>query len=90
MSESLLNIITIILLTVLPLTFLLLHTFLSARKSVLWCIPVPVIWNALGIWMMYVLYKDMGYNMELLVFFLAGDVILAAITVLIRRIKNNR
>ncbi|HWT74923.1 MAG TPA: hypothetical protein VN258_09430 [Mobilitalea sp.] len=84
------NVITILLLTAVPFLLLLLHIFLSTRKSILWSIPAPVLWTALGIWIMAVVYKDLGFNEELLIFFLAGDAIMGLLTWFIRRGKRKK
>jgi hypothetical protein len=84
MSEKAISIITILLLTVVPLILFLLHTFLSTRKSWLWSLIVPVIWASLGTWIMVADYKEMGFASELFIFFLAGVFILVIVTLLLR------
>lgn len=91
MPESFYNTIVILLLTVVPFMLLLLHTFLATRKRVAWGLVVPVIWTALGLWMIISGYQqDRGFSWELIIFFLGGDLILFGIWSLIRYMKRKK
>lgn len=85
MQDKYYDIITILLLTVVPLLLLLLHIFLSTRKRLIWSLLVPVLWTSLGAWMIIAGYEDFGFSRELFVFYLLGDVILFVGTLLIRK-----
>ena len=85
MPEKYFDLITILLLTVLPLILLLLHMYLSARRAVIYSFLVPMLWTALGVWMIVASYEDFGFGTELFIFYLAGDLILLLESVFIRR-----
>ncbi len=85
MSEASINIITILLLTVVPLILLGIHIFLSMRRNFFLWIIIPVLWTSLGTWMILAGYKVEGFATELFLFFLAGDLLMISATILLQR-----
>lgn len=91
MPEKYFDIITILLLTAVPLLMLLLHIFLSTRSVIFWSFLVPILWSSLGAWMIAAGYENFGFSRELFIFYLIGDVILFLVTLFLRkRIKRKQ
>ncbi|MHB8131739.1 MAG: hypothetical protein ACYDEX_22410 [Mobilitalea sp.] len=91
MSDSFYDTSVILFFSVVPLVLLLLQAFLSARKRILWSALVPTLWTALGAWMVIAgYYGGRGISGELIIFFLAGDLLLIGITAFIRNWKKKR
>jgi len=90
MTETAISNITLALLIGIPLVFFLLHIFLSLRKKWFWSGMIPVLWTALGTWMMVSGYQLEGFAEELFFFFLAGDTLFVITSILLRkyRMKN--
>lgn len=85
MSEAFYNTIVLLFFTVFTLLLIGLHIFFATRKRLAWGFIIPFLWSALGIWILFVRYSD-----EVLIYFMAGDLILFGILALIRNIKKKR
>jgi hypothetical protein len=71
--------------------FLLIHIFFSTRKRFFWGLVVPVLWTAFGVWMTISNYKHESiYIMELIFFYLIGDIIFIGLLLIIRYMKKKR
>lgn len=91
MPESFYDMMVVLYFTVVPVLFISLQILLSTRKKLLWGFIVPVIWSVLGAWILikgYLADKQLSY--ELLIVFLAGDILLYGILILCRYLKGKR
>ncbi len=91
MSESFYDTIVILFYTVVPLILILLQVFFSTRRKRIWGFIIPVLWTTMGIWMA-LRNKEAGsiFTLEMILFFLAGDVILFGIMAFVRYLKNKK
>lgn len=69
--------------------FLMLQALLSARKKLLWGFIIPILWTALGAWVA-IKSSESGHMSEMILFFLATDIILFGILVLVRYLKRKK
>lgn len=91
MPESFYDTVVILFFTVLPITLILLQIFLSSRKKTVLGFVLPLLWTALGIWIISAGRKDTSsFTTELLIFFAAGDIILIGIMLLVKYLKKRR
>ncbi len=89
MPESFYDTVVIICFTVVPVLFLSLQVLLSTRRKLQWGFIIPVIWSALGAWILIKGYlADRQLSYEMLIVFLVGDIILFALLVLCRYLKR--
>lgn len=71
--------------------FLLIQIFLSTRKKLFWGFVIPVLWTALGVWMVISNYRnDSSYIMELIVFYLTGNLLFIGLLLLFRHLKRRK
>ncbi|MDF2539499.1 MAG: hypothetical protein K0S76_2520 [Herbinix sp.] len=91
MPGSMSDLIAILFITVIPAVFVLLQIFFSWKKKLILSFILPVLWTALGIWMVSTIYyMGEGFSSELVIFFVCGNLILIGITVIVRNIKKKR
>jgi hypothetical protein len=89
MPESFYDTMVVLYFTVVPLLFLSLQVLFSTRKKLIWGFIVPVIWSALGAFILIRGYReDKSISYELLIVFLAGDFILLGLLALCRYLKR--
>jgi uncharacterized membrane protein len=88
MPESFYDTVVILFFTVLPVILILLQILLSSRKKIVWGFVVPLLWTALGIWMIAGRQDKSSFTAELVLFFAAGDIILIGIMLLVRYLKK--
>jgi len=73
------------------LPFLLMQIFLSTRRRLFWGFIVPVLWSALGVWMTITNYRhESSYILELVFFYLIGDLLFIGLLILIRYLKRRK
>ncbi len=91
MPESFYDMVVVLFFTVVPVVLLSLQTLLSTRKRYVWGFIVPILWSALGVWILIRGYmEDKEFSYEMLIVFLAGDVILFGVMALCRYLKGKR
>lgn len=91
MSDSFYDIIVILFYTAVPAIFIILQAILSTRRKMIWGFILPALWTIMGLWMLIRNYKTGSlFALELMLFFLAGDVILFGVMALIRYLKQKR
>lgn len=91
MPESFYDMMVVLYFTVVPVLFISLQILLSTRKRLIWGFIAPVIWSALGAWILIKEYlADKRLSYELLLVFLAGDLLLFGLLALCRYIKGRR
>ncbi len=89
MPESFYDQMVIVYFTLVPALFLSFQVFLSTRRRLLWGAIVPLIWSALGAWILIKGYlEDKQLSYELLIVFLVGDFFLLGLLVLCRYLKS--
>jgi hypothetical protein len=71
--------------------FLLIQIFFATRRRLLWGFVIPLLWTALGAWMVVNSYKKDSSNiLELIFFYLTGDLLLTGILILFRYLKRRK
>lgn len=91
MPESFYDTVVILYFTVVPVLFLSLQVLLSTRSKLLWGFIVPMIWSALGAWILMKGYlADRQLSYEMLIVFLVGDIILLALLALCRYLRRRK
>lgn len=91
MPESFYDMVVTLYFTVVPVLFISLQILLSTRKKLIWGFVVPVIWSALGAWILIKGYlDDKQLSYEMLIVFLVGDILLVGLLVLCRYIMGRR
>ena len=91
MPESFYDMVVILYFTVVPVIFISLQILLSTRKKLIWGFVVPVIWSALGAWILIKGYlDDKQLSYEMLIVFLVGDILLVGLLVLSRYLMGRR
>ncbi len=81
----------LLIILVLLIPFLLIQVFLSSRRRLFWGFIAPALWSVLGVWMIISNHKnDSTYITELIIFYLAGDLIFVGILLLIRYFKRKK
>jgi hypothetical protein len=91
MPESFYDMVVVLFFTVVPVVLIGAQILLSTRKSYLWGIVVPILWSALGAWILIKGYlEDKMFSFEMFIVFLVGDAILLGILALFRHLKRRK
>lgn len=91
MPESFYDMVVVLFFTVVPVVLIGAQILLSTRKNYLWGFIVPILWSALGAWILIKGYlDDKTFSFEMLIVFLVGDVVLLGILALFRYLRRKR
>jgi uncharacterized membrane protein YeaQ/YmgE (transglycosylase-associated protein family) len=91
MPESFYDMVVVLFFTVVPVVLIGAQVIMSTRKKYIWGFIVPILWSALGAWILIKGYlDDKHFSFEMLIVFLIGDAVLLGILALFRYLRRRK